>query len=79
MFNPLLLTYDYRIQVFFSGRNHHSTRKRAPGKSYPPPQKIDFYDLQIRSMDEQTTRAAPRRLKDVTASENGCHNDRKKK
>jgi hypothetical protein len=34
--NPSLLIYIYRIQVFFSERNHHKAHKHAPDKSLSP-------------------------------------------
>jgi hypothetical protein len=37
--NPSLLIYIYRIQAFFSERNHPKVRKHAPCKSLPPTSK----------------------------------------
>jgi hypothetical protein len=68
--NPPLFPYDYRIQAFFSGRNPQNVHKYAPGKSYPPSTKTDFYDLQICSMDERATRVLPERYIEATGIEN---------
>jgi hypothetical protein len=68
--NPPLLTYDYRIQAFFSGRNPQNVCKYAPGKSHPPSTKTDFYDLQICSMDEWTMQVLPERYIEAMGIEN---------
>jgi hypothetical protein len=76
--NFSLLTYIYRIQAFFSERNHPKVRKRAPGKSLPPPHlQVTKKHPQTCALAERTTCASPGRSTDVAIVKNCAHDTRK--